>query len=95
MSLPLSSFYFLFASVEPAKSRLASLSRGRKRDDRIYSSHGSTTVQKSYTTWIISDAHVPTYVRGVGVYFSGGYTAIFESFLRELHGFPMQNRVES
>lgn len=45
----------------------------RRRDDWIYSSHGSTTVQKSYTTWIISVARVSTYVHGVGAYFSGGY----------------------
>lgn len=46
----LSLLYFLFAAGEPAKSRSASLSYGRKRDDWIYSSHDSTTVQKSYTT---------------------------------------------
>lgn len=45
----------------------------RRRDDWIYSSHDSTTVQKSYTTWIISVARVSTYVHGVGAYFSGGY----------------------
>lgn len=78
--LSLSPLYFLFASGEPAKSRSAFLSYGRKRDDWIYSSHGSTTVQKSYTTWIISDVHVSTYVREVGVYFSGGIPRFLSRF---------------